>query len=81
MFKKIVPLVLTGLCLGVFVLPINAQAVATAKTISVGSATLPVIVSVSDLPVVSNPFEPALARLLAKITKPNKSKFQIECFW
>jgi hypothetical protein len=81
MFKKIVPLVLTGLCLGVFVFPINAQAVATAKTISVGSATLPVIVSVSDLPVVSNPFDPAQARLLATITKPDKSKFQIEGFW
>ena len=81
MFKKIIPLALTGLCLGVFAFPINAQAAATAKTISVGSATLPVIVGVVDLPTVSNPFDPAQARLLATITKPDKSKLEIEGFW
>jgi hypothetical protein len=81
MFKKIVPLVLTGLCLSVFAFPVSAQAVATAKTISVGSATLPVLVGIFDLPTVSNPFDQTQVRLLATITKPDKSKFQVEGFW
>ena len=81
MFKKFVPLVLTALCLGVFVLPVNAQAVGTAKTISAGSTSLPVVIGVFDLPTVANPFDPAQARLLATITRPGGSKITVEGFW
>ena len=81
MFKKFVPLVLTALCLGVFVLPVNAQAVGTAKTISAGSTSLPVVIGVFDLPTVANPFDPAQARLVATITRPGGSKITVEGFW
>jgi hypothetical protein len=81
MFKKLVPIVLTALCLGVFNTPISAQAVGTVKTVATGSPTLPVVVGVYDLPTVSNPFDSAQARVIAVITRPGGSKITVEGFW
>ncbi len=81
MFKKFVPLILTGLCLGTAIFPAQAQAASSAETISTGSSTLPVIVGVYDLPMVSNPFDPNQARLVATITCPGGSRISVEGFW
>lgn len=76
------PLVLL-LSFSFLVVPTHSKAEAgySIETISLGSSTMPVKVGVRGLPLVSNPFDPSLARVVATITRPDSTKFLIEGFW
>lgn len=65
----------------VFPIPSRADTSYKIETISIGSTTMPVTLGIKGLPVASNPFDPALAKVVATITRPDASKFLVEGFW
>jgi hypothetical protein len=71
---------------GLLILLVNpqmpvAQAGSTTEVISEGSATLPVIIGIKGLPVASNPFDESIAKITAKITRPDNSTISTHAFW
>jgi hypothetical protein len=83
MFKKPTLSLVISICLIFVLLPASSRAETTlkAETISQGSKTLPVVVGLKAMPTVANPFDPAQARVVATITRPDNSKITTEGFW
>jgi hypothetical protein len=64
-------------------LPVTSQADSTVEvtTISTGSPVLPVVIGIKGLPDVANPFDPAQARVVATIARPDGTSINVEGFW
>jgi hypothetical protein len=82
MNKLKLSLLVSALALGVVLpTPSRAESAPTVETISMGTTTTPVVVGVKALPVAANPFDPAQARVLATISRPNSTEIQVEGYW
>ena len=71
------------LCLSLLAspLPVQADNLGSAKTISTGSVTLPVVVGVYGIPTVTNPFDHGQIRVVADIARPDGTTISVEGFW
>lgn len=80
--KTTLPLLaLLSLNLVVVPAPLHAESAATAKTISIGTQVMPVIIGVNGLPAVSNPFDPAQIRVVVSIDRPDGTTITTEGYW
>jgi hypothetical protein len=72
----------SALSLTTFLIPASSQAAnLSVVTKSQGSPTTPVVVEVSGVPVVANPFDRQLIRVVATIKQPDGSTFATDGFW
>ena len=81
--KKRTFITLLLLSMSIISLPVTSQADSTVEvtTISTGSPVLPVVIGIKGLPDVANPFDPAQARVLATISRPDGTSINVEGFW
>ncbi len=81
--KKRTFLTLLLLSMSFISLPVTSQADSTVEvtTISTGSPVLPVVIGIRGLPDVANPFDPAQARVVATIARPDGTSINVEGFW
>ena len=78
--KYLVGAVLAGLSAFFFVTPVRGADVAWAIR-DIGATNRPIQLSISGLPEVANPFDPAQADLIATIDAPDGSRIIIPMYW
>lgn len=80
-FKILMSALLSTSLTAGFMLPVAQAADVTWQIREKGSKTRPVQLALSGLPEVQNPFDPEQADVVATVTTPSATSFQIPLFW